>query len=246
MFRKWKMDRTSYRSGQTCKARIVEYFEKICDFKSGNINRQSFEQEVRNQRFANEHGVGPKLISHTSDDESGTILMEVLDGYQTLESLCERKDGFIDKEVYDNLLTVLLKMLRAGGMHMDINHGNVMIEPRSKAVQLIDFEHVQYFDPNESLRSDKTYSTIPFISDYNPTPLTIQQIITEALTSFTGDIQECNKDAFSGDVQRLLSTPERLFSDLDKRFVVQKKFVDSNDENAREKRVVKTLLEHIS
>ncbi len=185
-----------YRSaaGQTCDIEVVTktIFKKKCTF-GPTITKESFEQECENLKFANQYDIGPKYISHSVDELQGTLEMQNMEasGFYTADSICEGDNNIkLGNTFKTNLLLIIIKMLKSGFMHMDMNYGNIMVN-KQQNVQLIDFEHVQYFKPiPTSLEDTFKYKPIDFMRSSKS--MTVKEILNDALMQIALNFSDCS------------------------------------------------------
>ena len=195
MWRSQNMVNLLYR-GQTCEAQTSgETYVKTCFFDK-NLTSSDFDKEVNNLMIANKFKIGPQLIEVNKEEDKGIIKMQDLTsngyGYKSLEEICEKftMTNYIDDVFQDNFLNLIGEMLRSGFMHMDLNHGNIMVN-NEKKVQLIDFAQVQFFDP-AYLHKKKAKEIVPIPYLGMNEKISLYEVVREAMTSFTGDMLECS------------------------------------------------------
>lgn len=96
-----------------------------------------FDQEAENLQLANRLKVdSPRLEGYNPNTK--TIAMEFLDGFDTYRSI-RRKFPNIDRAVEFQLFANLRKMHTNGLVHMDLHPGNVLVNPATKRISIIDF-----------------------------------------------------------------------------------------------------------
>lgn len=185
--------------GQTCDAHTSEKkYVKICVFDK-DLMQADFIKEASNLKLANQFEIGPKLLNVKLEDDKGIMEMQDLtsDGFITLEKICEDFTDveILDKVFQDNFLNMINLMLDSGFMHIDLNHGNIMVN-QEKKVQLIDFAEVQFFDKS-CLQNIHYKQIIPIPYLRIDEKLSLFEIVREAMTSFTGDMLECSTSVSS-------------------------------------------------
>ena len=191
------------------------YYRKECNFSV--ISSEDFHTEVKNLKYVNKFGIGPEFYEFSVSDNKGIIKMQNLETekYMTIENICKGEKNIFDQKVLDNFLSILLHMMTHGFMHMDLNFGNIMVNLETKQVQLIDFAHVQYFEPNISLDSQSVHTPIPYLLKKDGEKITIKEILKEALMTFTSDISDCDVNIFSTpEIRTNLSSFENIFEKL--------------------------------
>jgi tRNA A-37 threonylcarbamoyl transferase component Bud32 len=94
-------------------------------------------KEVALMRKASELGVGPKILN----DDNKAIAMEFLGGYKTFYDFKEMQDLGLDgqKQMAKNYISQLEKLHGAGITHGDMYSGNVMFNPQTLDVKIIDY-----------------------------------------------------------------------------------------------------------
>jgi serine/threonine protein kinase len=96
-----------------------------------------FDQEAENLQLANRLKVdSPRLEGYNPNTR--TIAMEFLQGFDTYRSI-RRKFPNLDRAVEFQLFANLRKMHTNGLVHMDLHPGNVLVNPATKRISIIDF-----------------------------------------------------------------------------------------------------------
>lgn len=98
-----------------------------------------FEEEASNLQLANSIRVdSPKLVGYNSN--KSVIAMEFLDGYDTYRSLSGvNKD--LDKLVNFQVFGNMYRMHTNGLVHRDMHSGNILVNPVTRKIAIIDFGH---------------------------------------------------------------------------------------------------------
>jgi tRNA A-37 threonylcarbamoyl transferase component Bud32 len=100
-----------------------------------------FEEEASNLQLANKLGVdSPKLHGYNSNKH--VIAMEFLDGYDTYRNL-RGQNKELDTLVNFHVFSNTRRMHTQGMVHRDLHSGNILVNPRTKRIAIIDFGHAK-------------------------------------------------------------------------------------------------------
>jgi serine/threonine protein kinase len=131
------------------------------------INRQLplFMNEMRALKILGRHGIAPKFIKYYIEDNGKCLsfLMEYLEGYDdAFDWAAERSDNTplskkISHKVCINIATLLQKTHALGLIHNDLKLENILINPQTLNVKLIDMGFVTM------KQSDKLVGTLDYI-----------------------------------------------------------------------------------
>lgn len=96
-----------------------------------------FETEASNLQFANSLGVdSPRLEGYNAN--KSVIAMEFLDGYDTYRTLRGHNKA-LDTLVNFHVFSNTRRMHTQGLVHRDLHAGNILVNPRTRKVAIIDF-----------------------------------------------------------------------------------------------------------
>lgn len=98
-----------------------------------------FEKEASNLQYANRIGVDSPKLEGFNPNKS-VIAMEFLDGYytyRTLQGTNKNLDSLVNFQLFGNLK----RMQMQGLTHRDLHRGNILVNPRTRRIAIIDFGH---------------------------------------------------------------------------------------------------------